>query len=246
MRLDKYLSLAGVATRSETARAVRAGEVFLNGTLVKRADTALDPDTAAVVFRGQPVVYRTHTYIMMHKPDGVVSATQDGRDETVLDLLPDEWRRIRPPLFPCGRLDKHTTGLMLLTNNGELSHKLLSPARHVDKTYAFTVKFPLSVEDKDALEAGVDIGGYVTAPCRVEPLTDDGEPMSLPSDTPCRRGLITLHEGKYHQIKLMMEAQHNQITSLRRETFGPLVLDPSLTPGEWRLLTDEEINAIGG
>ena len=135
---------------------------------------------------------------------------------------------------------------MLLTNNGELSHKLLSPARHVDKTYAFTVKFPLSVEDKDALEAGVDIGGYVTAPCRVEPLTDDGEPMSLPSDTPCRRGLITLHEGKYHQIKLMMEARHNQITSLRRETFGPLVLDPSLAPGEWRLLTDEEINAIGG
>ena len=233
MRLDKYLSLAGVATRSETARAVRAGEVFLNGTLVKRADTALDPDTAAVVFRGQPVVYRTHTYIMMHKPDGVVSATQDGRDETVLDLLPDEWRRIRPPLFPCGRLDKHTTGLMLLTNNGELSHKLLSPARHVDKTYAFTVKFPLSVEDKDALEAGVDIGGYVTKPCRVEL---SGE----------REGVISITEGKYHQIKLMMEARHNQITSLRRETFGPLVLDPSLAPGEWRLLTDEEINAIGG
>ena len=234
MRLDKYLSLAGVATRSETARAVRAGEVFLNGTLVKRADTALDPDTAAVVFRGQPVVYRTHTYIMMHKPDGVVSATQDGRDETVLDLLPDEWRRIRPPLFPCGRLDKHTTGLMLLTNNGDLSHRLLSPARHVDKTYAFSVKFPLSDEDVTALESGVDIGGYITAPCKVE----------LDPRDPAERGVsgrITLHEGKYHQIKLMMEARHNQIRKLARITFGPIALDPALSAGEWRMLSEEEI-----
>jgi 16S rRNA pseudouridine516 synthase len=197
----------------------------------------VDPDAVTVVFKGQPVIYRQFTYILMHKPDGVVSATEDGREETVLDLLPEELRRIRPALFPCGRLDKHTTGLMLLTNNGDLSHRLLSPARHVDKTYAFSVKFPLSEEDVTALEAGVDIGGYVTAPCRValDPPAEDGKQRS---------GLITLHEGKYHQIKLMMEARHNQITKLQRITFGPLSLDPALEAGAWRMLSEEEIAAL--
>ena len=113
MRLDKYLSLTGVATRSESSRAVRAGEVLVDGAPARRADQQIDPDTARVVFRGTLVTYRQYTYIMMHKPDGVVSATEDGREQTVLDLLPEELRRIRPALFPCGRLDKHTTGLML-------------------------------------------------------------------------------------------------------------------------------------
>ncbi len=234
MRLDKYLSLTGTATRSETAKAVRGGEVLVNGAPAKRADMPIDPDTAKVHFRGAPVVYRPYTYILLHKPDGVVSATEDGRERTVLDLLPDEVRRVRPALFPCGRLDKHTTGLMLLTNHGELSHRLLSPARHVDKTYSFRVKFPLSDEDISALEAGVDIGGYTTAPCRVERDADD----------PDRQGRITLHEGKYHQIKLMMEARHNQITELARITFGPLSLDPALAPGEWRMLTEDEQAAL--
>ncbi len=234
MRLDKYLSLAGIASRTETSKAVRGGEVLVNGIPAKKADMQVDPDTVAVVFKGQPVTYRRFTYILMHKPDGVVSATEDGREQTVLDLLPEELRRIRPALFPCGRLDKHTTGLMLLTNNGDLSHRLLSPARHVDKTYTFSVKFPLSEEDVTALEAGVDIGGYVTAPCKVE----------LAPQEPAERGsagFITLHEGKYHQIKLMMEARHNQITQLQRITFGPLTLDPALAPGEWRMLTEAEI-----
>lgn len=236
MRLDKYLSLSGVATRSESSRAVRAGEVLVDGMPARRADQQIDPDAARVIFRGTPVTYRQYTYVMMCKPDGVVSATEDGREQTVLDLLPEEMRRIRPALFPCGRLDKHTTGLMLLTNNGELSHRLLSPARHVDKTYAYRVKFPLSDEDIAALEAGVDIGGYTTAPCRVERLDDGGDPA--------RMGYITLHEGKYHQIKLMMEARHNQITYLHRVTFGPLTLDGSLAAGEWRLLSDDEIAAL--
>jgi len=197
MRLDKYLSLAGIASRTETSKAVRGGEVLVDGTPAKKADMQVDPDTVSVIFKGQPVTYRQFTYILMHKPDGVVSATEDGREKTVLDLLPEELRRIRPALFPCGRLDKHTTGLMLLTNNGDLSHRLLSPTRHVDKTYVFTVKFPLSEEDVTALEAGVDIGGYVTAPCRVEP--DEKDPNERGGS-----GRITLHEGKYHQIKLMM------------------------------------------
>ncbi len=231
MRLDKYLSLTGTATRTESSRAVRAGEVLVNGVPAQKADMQVDPDTVSVLFRGVPVIYRLYTYILMHKPDGVVSATEDGREQTVLDLLPDDLRRIRPALFPCGRLDKHTTGLMLLTNNGDLSHRLLSPAHHVDKTYRFCVKFPLSDEDLIALETGVDIGGYMTAPCRVERTEE-------------RAGFITLHEGKYHQIKLMMEARHNQITKLERITFGPLALDPALTPGDWRLLTDEEVRAL--
>ena len=237
IRLDKYLSLAGVASRTETSKAVRGGEVLVNGIPAKKADVQVDPDTVSVIFKGQPVVYRQFTYILMHKPDGVVSATEDGREKTVLDLLPEELRRIRPALFPCGRLDKHTTGLMLLTNNGDLSHRLLSPARHVDKTYAFSVKVPLSEEDVSALEAGVDIGGYVTAPCRVE--LDPRSPDERGST-----GRITLHEGKYHQIKLMMEARHNQITKLMRMTFGPLTLDPALEAGEWRLLTEGEIQAL--
>lgn len=246
MRLDKYLSLAGYATRSETSKAVRAGEVLVDGVPARRADLSIDDETAMVIYRGEPVVYRRYTYVLLHKPDGVVSATTDGRERTVLDLLPDELRRVRPALFPCGRLDKHTTGLMLLTNNGELSHRLLSPSRHVDKTYAFQVKFPLSEEDVTALESGVDIGGYTTAPCRVERRDEAGDPYDPQDPTPCRRGLITLHEGKYHQIKLMMEARHNQITTLTRLTFGPLTLDPTLAPGEWRLLTPQEIQAIGG
>ena len=237
IRLDKYLSLAGVASRTETSKAVRGGEVLVDGIPAKKADMQVDPDRVKVVFKGQPVTYRQFTYILMHKPDGVVSATEDGREKTVLDLLPEELRRIRPALFPCGRLDKHTTGLMLLTNNGDLSHRLLSPSRHVDKTYAFAVKFPLSVEDVSALESGVDIGGYFTAPCRVE--LDPPAPDERGS-----HGRIILHEGKYHQIKLMMEARHNQITQLQRITFGPLTLDPALDPGEWRLLTEAEVATL--
>ncbi|MBR5124080.1 MAG: rRNA pseudouridine synthase, partial [Clostridia bacterium] len=168
MRLDKYLSLAGIASRTETSKAVRGGEVLVNGVPAKKADMQVDPDTVTVIYKGQPVTYRQFTYVLMNKPDGVVSATEDGREQTVLDLLPEELRRIRPALFPCGRLDKHTTGLMIRTNNGDLSHRLLSPSRHVDKTYCFAVKFPLSEEDVSALESGVDIGGYFTAPCRVE------------------------------------------------------------------------------
>ena len=236
MRLDKYLSLCGKASRTETAKAVKGGEVLVNGTPAKRADVQIDENADAVVFRGEPVIYRQYTWVMLHKPDGVVSATEDRLkgERTVLDLLPEELTRLRPPLFPCGRLDKHTTGLILLCNDGALSHKLLSPARHVDKAYAFTVKFPLSVQDISALETGVDIGGYVTAPCTMDVQAGG------------REGRIIIHEGKYHQIKLMMEAVHNQITSLSRLTFGPLSLDPTLAPGEWRLLTDEEIGALSG
>ena len=230
MRLDKMLSECGVASRSETSRAARGGKITVNGTVVRKPDVAVDPERDEVVFCGKPVRYRKFVYVMLNKPDGYISATEDGRgDPVVTDLLPPEYSKMG--IFPCGRLDKHTLGLMLLTNDGALSHKLLAPKSHVSKSYAFSVRFPLSDADLDALRAGVDIGGYVTKPCEIELR----ETLS---------GIITITEGKYHQIKLMMEAVHNKITALERVTFGPLTLDPTLDRGEWRELTSEEIAVL--
>lgn len=226
LRLDKMLSECGIATRKETQIAVRAGAVTVDGHPAARPDVQIDPSAQSVIFRGTPIRYRKFVYLMLNKPDGYVSATEDGKDPVVTDLLPEEYRR--RGVFPCGRLDKHTLGLMLLTDDGELSHRLLSPKSHVTKSYDFRVKFPLSEEDRTALEAGVDIGGYLTKPCRMEIAEDR------------LGGTIFLTEGKYHQIKLMMEAVHNQITALERKTFGSLVLDPALERGAWRELTEEE------
>lgn len=228
MRLDKFLSITGTASRKDSARAVRAGAVTVNGVGASKADMNVDPDMDRITFYGNAVIYRKNTYIMMNKPTGVVSATEDGREKTVIDLLPEELRRLE--LFPCGRLDKNTEGLMLLTDNGSLAHYLLSPKRHVSKKYRFTSKFQLTDETKAQLEAGVDIGGYFTKPCQVEIINGGG--------------YITLTEGKYHQIKLMLDAVGNKVTSLERLTFGPLSLDPSLGRGEWRYLTPEEIKSI--
>lgn len=226
MRLDKMISSTGIASRSQISSAVRSGRVTVDGVVARKADMQVDPDAASVMYCGTPVCYRKFTYIMLNKPEGYVSATEDGRLPTVIELLPEELQRIG--LFPCGRLDKNTLGLMLLTNDGDTSHRLLAPKSHVAKTYAFRVKFPLSEADIDTLESGVDIGGYITAPCTV---VLDGE----------REGKITLTEGKYHQIKLMMEAVHNQITYLERVRLGPLTLDPALGRGQWRYLDDHEI-----
>ena len=231
MRLDKLMSLAGVLSRSDTVRAIRAGDVLVDGVPPRRADDKIDAESSVVTYRGERVIYREFTYVLLNKPKGYVSATEDGSEMTVLELLSDELRRVRPQLFPCGRLDKNTTGLMILTNDGQLSHKLLSPKRHVDKTYRFTVKFPLSAKDVASLEAGVDIGGYVTAECNVA-LCDE------------KSGEITIHEGKYHQIKLMMEAVHNQIVELERISFGNITLPKDLPRGECRLMTDDEIDSL--
>ena len=225
MRLDKFIVDSGLATRTEIAKAAKNGAVTVNGVVVRRASGHIDPVCDTVTYCGREVVYREFTYVMLNKPDGYVSATSDDLSPTVLELLPKELQKIG--LFPCGRLDKNTLGLMILTNNGPLSHKLLAPKNHVDKKYRFEVKFPISESDVKELEAGVDIGGYMTAPCKVEMIAE-------------REGYITLTEGKYHQIKLMAEAVHNQITSLERVTFGPIKLDEKLSRGEWRYLNEEE------
>ena len=230
MRLDKLLSECGIVSRSESAKAARAGKITVNGIPVRKSDVKIDPDVDTVVFDGAPVVYRRFVYLMLNKPDGYISATEDGRgDPVVTDLFPQEYRKMG--VFPCGRLDKHTLGLMLITNDGALSHRLLAPKSHVAKNYGFHVKFPLSEKDVEALEAGVDIGGYVTKPCHVRMHSE-------------REGVIEITEGKYHQIKLMMEAVHNQITYLERLTFGSLSLDPRLSRGEWRELTEGELEQL--
>ncbi|MBR0443317.1 MAG: rRNA pseudouridine synthase [Clostridia bacterium] len=231
MRLDKFLVSTGKISRSDAGRACRGGKVTVNGTVEKRADRAIAPETDIVTLYGERIVYRPFTYILLNKPDGVVSATEDGREQTVLDLLPDELRRIG--LFPCGRLDKHTLGLVLLTNNGPLGHRLLSPRHHVEKRYVYTCRSPLSEDDRLLLERGVTLDdGYTTKPARIK-ASEDG-----------LSGEITLIEGKYHQIKRMLEAVDNKIVTLERVSFGPLTLDETLGRGEWRYLSDDEVAAL--
>ena len=158
MRLDKLLSECGIASRKESAKAAKAGQILVNGIPATKADIQVDPTTDAITFCGRAVRWREFVYVMLNKPDGYVSATDDSRGEQVVtQLLPEEYQKMG--LFPCGRLDKHTLGLMLLTNDGQLSHRLLSPKRHVAKTYAFRVKFPLSQEDLEALSPDVNTVG---------------------------------------------------------------------------------------
>lgn len=231
MRLDKFLSVTGMLTRSESSRAVRGGRITLNGIAAKKPDVKVDPDKDSICLDGIRILYREFTYIMLNKPEGYVSATDDKNLPTVLELLPEELRRLG--LFPCGRLDRNTVGLMLLTDDGELAHFLLSPVSHVPKTYGYTCESPLTDTDKLLLESGVDIGE--------DKLT---KPASLSVDKSGKRGEITLSEGRYHQIKRMFEAVGNKIMTLERLTFGPLDLDPSLSRGEWRYLTDAEIKEL--
>lgn len=230
MRLDKFFSAAAVLSRKECARAVRAGRVTVGGAVAKKPDQPCDPEKDEICLDGVRIGYRKNHYILLYKPDGVVSATEDGKDETVLSLLPPEYTAWG--LFPCGRLDKHTTGLMLLTDDGELSHRLLSPRRHVEKSYRYRVKFPLTAEECTRFEAGLVLeDGYETKPAKIR--QDDAY-----------SGTITLTEGKYHQIKRMMLALHNQITELKRVTFGPLTLPAEFSPGEWREVNETELAAL--
>ena len=229
MRLDKFLSETGRASRKEAGIAAKKGLITVNGTVVKKADVHVDPEKDRITYCGEEITYRSFTYIIMNKPKGYVSVTEAKGDIPAQTLLPEVEQKLG--LFPAGRLDKSTTGLLLLTNDGATAHRLTSPKHHVDKVYAFTVKFPISDDDVTALCGGVTLeDGYETLPCSVEMISE-------------REGRITLREGKYHQIKRMMIAVHNQITSLMRISYGPLTVD-GLDEGEWRYLTDDEIKQI--
>ncbi len=227
MRIDKFLTTLGVASRTEASKAAKRGEVLVNGSAVRRTDVHIDPDKDEVCFRGERLVYKQYVYVMLNKPDGYVSATDDKHERTVLELLPEKYQRLG--LFPCGRLDKNTLGLVILTNDGEGAHRVLSPRNHVSKVYRFRCADPLGDEDIKCLSCGITLDdGYVT---RDAVIKADPERLS---------GEITLTEGKYHQIKRMFAAVDNKITYLERISFGHILLDESLGRGEWRELTTEE------
>ena len=228
MRLDKYLSEAAVCSRSEAAKAARAGKIEVDGERVKSAAVHIDPATVVVKYFGRQVEWKEFTYIMLNKPKGYVSSTEDS-GRTVMDLLPEECRKKN--MFPCGRLDIDTTGLLLITNDGERAHRLLSPAHHVKKTYAFVASEPVGEAERIALERGVDIGGYISSPAEVT------------LDTPTS-GRITITEGKFHQIKRMFASVGSGIVELERVSFGPLTLDGALSYGEYRYLTAEEEESL--
>lgn len=225
MRLDRVLVSQGVGTRSEIRGLVRAGAVRVNGRPAPRADMHVDPLADAIAVGERPIRYRAHIYIMMNKPQGVLSASRDPRQPTVVDLLPPELRR--PGLFPVGRLDRDTVGLLLITDDGPFAHEALAPGRHVPKQYQAKLDIPADAADAAAFRAGIVLGDGTE--CRPADLLhgEDGE-------------RVTVCEGKFHQVKRMFEARGKRVVFLRRLSMGGLRLDPSLTPGGARELTPEE------
>ncbi|MCM3086345.1 pseudouridine synthase [Bhargavaea ginsengi] len=233
MRIDKLLSNSGFGSRKDVKALLKQGAVSVDGVPVKDPALHVDPESREVAVYGDPVEYREFIYVMMHKPPGVISATEDSRDRTVVDLLPYEYRRFKP--FPVGRLDKDTEGLLLLTNDGKLSHELLSPKKHVGKTYYAVIEGEVTEADGDAFRQGVELDdGYVTKPAE----------LSILRSGPESEIELTITEGKYHQVKRMFESRGKQVTYLKRLTMGPLELDPALGTGDWRELSEDELAAL--
>ena len=229
-RLDKILANTGRWSRKEARELIRAGRVSVDGAIPRSPEEKVDPGARFEV-DGQPISGERLVYLMLNKPAGLVSATEDPWEPTVLTLLPKHLRRVG--LFPAGRLDKDTEGLLLLTNDGVLAHRLLSPRRHVDKTYFVRVEGRLDQADTDAFAAGMTLAdGLVCMPAGLERLEE--------ADT----ALVTLHEGKYHQIKRMLACRGKPVRYLKRLTMGPLKLDPALAPGQWRPLSAAEQAAL--
>ena len=228
-RLDKLLSGTGRWSRREAAALIKAGRVKVDGALARSREDKV-PEGARVQVDGEEVDVGGLYYLMLNKPAGLVSVTDDPRQPTVLSLLPDHLKRVG--LFPAGRLDKDTVGLLLLTNDGPLAHALLSPRRHVDKVYYVEVEGSLNEADVAAFQEGLTLAdGLECLPAELEPLGPD-------------RALVTLREGKYHQIKRMLAARGKPVKFLERRSFGPLTLDPRLERGQWRPLTEEEKAAL--
>lgn len=235
-RIDKLLSATGRWSRREVKDIIRQGRVLVDGHPASGAEEKVDPASAVLTVDGAEVNCAHFVYVMLHKPAGMLSATEDRSQPTVLDLLPPELRR--RGLFPVGRLDKDTTGLLLLTDDGALAHNLLSPRKHVDKVYRAEVEGRVDGGDVAALAAGLVLkDGTVCLPAGLEPLGDGSS---------C---LVTLREGKYHQVKRMLAARGRPVTALHRLSMGPLTLDEGLKPGKWRFLTPQEeaqLKAAGG
>ena len=227
MRLDKFFSSLKLLSRSECQKAVKQKRIAVNGVIASSPDMKIIPETDEIYLDGNKIIYKKCLYMLVNKPKGVVSATEDGRDKTVIDLLPEEFKKF--DLFPCGRLDKDTTGLIILTNDGVAAHNSLSPKRHVEKEYYFKSADAYSDEDVSAIESGITLkDGYTTKSCRISRLSDF-------------EGYITLTEGKYHEIKRLFGARGNKIVELERVRFGKILLG-DLPQGSFRQMTEEEEN----
>lgn len=233
MRLDKLLSNTGFGSRKEVRQLLKKGMIRVNGVVSKDPAQHVDPAADNISLLGEEVVYREFIYVMMHKPPGVLSATEDMRDPTVVDLLGEEERHFEP--FPVGRLDKDTEGLLLLTNDGKLAHSLLSPKKGVPKTYFAKVAGVVTEEDTEAFARGVILDdAYETKPGILN-ILHSGEISEIE---------LTITEGKFHQVKRMFEAVGKTVVYLKRLTMGPLTLDEDLALGEYRELTEEELHAL--
>lgn len=232
-RLDKVIASTGRFSRREVKLLVRQGRVLVDGFPARSPEDKVEPETAEITVNGETLTYRRYTWIMLNKPAGYLSATEDGRGATVLDLLPEELQR--QGLFPVGRLDKDTEGLLLLTNEGGLAHDLLSPRHHVDKVYFARVAGRVTEADCRAFEAGMTLGdGLVCQPAGLE-ILEAGEESQVH---------VTLREGKFHQVKRMLAARGAPVLYLERVKMGNLPLDPALKRGEYRLLTGEELEML--
>lgn len=228
MRLDKFLTQAAELTRSEAKQRIKKGSVTVNGEIVKKAEVKVSPEDT-VCLDGREIIYEQYRYLMLHKPAGVISATEDAADRTVLDLIAEG----KKGLFPVGRLDKDTEGLLLLTNDGALAHDLLSPKKHVDKKYFAILDGPVGQKEQELFSQGLDIGDEKkTLPAKLE-LTEK------PNEV-----FITVQEGRFHQVKRMAQAVGRNVTYLKRVSMGALVLDPNLKKGEYRPLSGQELACL--
>lgn len=261
LRLDRLLAQEGFGTRSELGKAIRRGRACVNGVIEKDPGLRISEEDE-ILFDGKPVRQRTCVYYMLNKPAGVISATEDSREKTVLDLLRDPLdgtqQVLRRGLFPVGRLDKDTEGLLLITDDGLLAHRLLAPGKHVDKTYYAVVTGRITEEDIRAFAEGLTVDGEFTAmPAQLRPAAEADRALAglipeiirtgmSPEITDYSQILVTIREGKYHQIKRMFASRRKEVLYLKRLSMGQLFLDPSLLPGRFRPLTREEIDSIGG
>lgn len=231
IRLDKYLSERNIATRSQIKEQLKKGLICVNHQIIKDGSLKINEISDVVTYQGKVVPVSKFQYIMLNKPAGVISATTDSESKTVLDLLSFNKKE---NLFPVGRLDKDTEGLLLITNDGELSHNLLSPKKHVAKTYYVLLKKSLNIDDIHCLETGVQIGDdKPTLPAKVQVISDN-------------EIHLTITEGRFHQVKRMLKAVNNEVVFLKRIQMGSLVLDNSLAPGEYRELTNIELKGLKG
>lgn len=235
MRLDKFLVDCAIGSRSEVKTFLKAGRVTVNDQVEKSPKQQVDPEKDQITFDGQLLEHETFVYYLLNKPKGVISATEDDRHRTVLDLLDDKARR--KEVFPVGRLDIDTHGLLLLTNNGKLAHAMLSPKKHVDKLYRAQIAGVMTADDQERFTAGIALKDFTTQPARLDILQRDEERQETLVD-------ITISEGKFHQVKRMVAACGKELTDLQRLRMGPLVLDETLALGAYRSLTEVELESL--